>query len=242
MPPSHLMTRRGTIAPLTSTRAPPRPRHARHQPGRGPPSTVMTATDIALEQFLDDTRDQRLERYLEFLRIPSISTLPDHADDVPHRRRMARRAARGDRRRERRRRGNGRPPDRHRRLAPRRRARRPRSSTATTTSSRSIRSTSGSRRRSRRRQGRSGPGPRLVRRQGPDHDPPARRSRRCSRPAAAARSTSGSCSRARRRAAASTSTRGSRPTAIACAATSRHLGHQLLRRQPAGDHDRRCAA
>ena len=41
----------------------------------------MTATEIALEQYLDETRDQRLERYLDFLRIPSISTLPDHAND-----------------------------------------------------------------------------------------------------------------------------------------------------------------
>ena len=41
----------------------------------------MTASEIALEQFLDETRDARLERYLDFLRIPSISTLPDHADD-----------------------------------------------------------------------------------------------------------------------------------------------------------------
>ena len=41
----------------------------------------MTATEIAIEQFLDETRDRRLERYLDFLRIPSISTLPDHAND-----------------------------------------------------------------------------------------------------------------------------------------------------------------
>ena len=44
-------------------------------------TAVMTATEIALEQFLDDTRDQRIGRYLDFLRIPSISTLPDHAND-----------------------------------------------------------------------------------------------------------------------------------------------------------------
>ena len=41
----------------------------------------MTAREIALEQFLDETRDRRLARYLDFLRIPSISTLPDHAND-----------------------------------------------------------------------------------------------------------------------------------------------------------------
>jgi acetylornithine deacetylase/succinyl-diaminopimelate desuccinylase-like protein len=44
----------------------------------------MTATappDAALEQFLDDHAAERLESYKAFLRIPSISTLPDHAAD-----------------------------------------------------------------------------------------------------------------------------------------------------------------
>ncbi|MFL5727765.1 MAG: dipeptidase [Chloroflexota bacterium] len=42
---------------------------------------TTTAADTALERFLDDTRDGRLESYKELLRIPSISALPEHADD-----------------------------------------------------------------------------------------------------------------------------------------------------------------
>ncbi len=41
----------------------------------------MPTTDAALETHLDATRDARLESYKAFLRIPSISTLPEHADD-----------------------------------------------------------------------------------------------------------------------------------------------------------------
>ena len=41
-----------------------------------------TATPLAIEQHLDETRDTRLESYKDFLRIPSISALPDHAPDV----------------------------------------------------------------------------------------------------------------------------------------------------------------
>ncbi len=44
-----------------------------------PDQTLTTST---LEQHLDDTRDERLESYKAFLRIPSISTLPEHAPDV----------------------------------------------------------------------------------------------------------------------------------------------------------------
>src|SRR5918997_6416585 len=44
-------------------------------------TTQTTATDDALERFLDEHADERLESYKAFLRIPSISTLPDHADD-----------------------------------------------------------------------------------------------------------------------------------------------------------------
>ena len=43
--------------------------------------TTTTATDPAIERFLDETRDGRLESYKELLRIPSISALPQHADD-----------------------------------------------------------------------------------------------------------------------------------------------------------------
>ncbi|MBA2299594.1 MAG: dipeptidase [Chloroflexi bacterium] len=40
------------------------------------------ATSTSVEQHLDDTRDARLESYKDFLRIPSISALPEHAADV----------------------------------------------------------------------------------------------------------------------------------------------------------------
>ena len=43
--------------------------------------TATPATDDALERFLDEHADERLESYKAFLRIPSISTLPDHAGD-----------------------------------------------------------------------------------------------------------------------------------------------------------------
>ena len=38
-------------------------------------------TDSALERFLAETAARRLASYMEFLRIPSISTLPEHAPD-----------------------------------------------------------------------------------------------------------------------------------------------------------------
>ncbi len=41
-----------------------------------------TATPISVDQYLDETRDARLESYKDFLRIPSISALPEHAPDV----------------------------------------------------------------------------------------------------------------------------------------------------------------
>ena len=41
----------------------------------------MTLTDTSFEQHLDATRDERIESYKEFLRIPSISTLTAHRDD-----------------------------------------------------------------------------------------------------------------------------------------------------------------
>lgn len=40
-----------------------------------------TTTTAALEAYLDANRDRRLASYLEFLRIPSISALPEHAGD-----------------------------------------------------------------------------------------------------------------------------------------------------------------
>ena len=43
------------------------------------PDTTATTT---MEQHLDATREARLESYKDFLRIPSISTLPEHAPDV----------------------------------------------------------------------------------------------------------------------------------------------------------------
>ena len=41
----------------------------------------MTLTDTTFEEYLDATRDERLESYKAFLRIPSISALPEHRDD-----------------------------------------------------------------------------------------------------------------------------------------------------------------
>jgi len=42
----------------------------------------MTALDPAVEAHLQATRDERLASYLDFLRIPSISALPEHAADI----------------------------------------------------------------------------------------------------------------------------------------------------------------
>jgi acetylornithine deacetylase/succinyl-diaminopimelate desuccinylase-like protein len=42
---------------------------------------ALRAADTGLEQFLDERRDERVEDYKAFLRIPSISTLPEHAAD-----------------------------------------------------------------------------------------------------------------------------------------------------------------
>lgn len=41
-----------------------------------------TATPLSIDQHLDETHDARLESYKDFLRIPSISALPEHAPDV----------------------------------------------------------------------------------------------------------------------------------------------------------------
>jgi acetylornithine deacetylase/succinyl-diaminopimelate desuccinylase-like protein len=43
--------------------------------------TSPATIDPALERYLDETRDRRLESYKALLRIPSISALPQHADD-----------------------------------------------------------------------------------------------------------------------------------------------------------------
>jgi acetylornithine deacetylase/succinyl-diaminopimelate desuccinylase-like protein len=43
--------------------------------------TTTAPTDAALEQFLDAHRSDRMASYEAFLRIPSISTLPEHATD-----------------------------------------------------------------------------------------------------------------------------------------------------------------
>jgi acetylornithine deacetylase/succinyl-diaminopimelate desuccinylase-like protein len=43
--------------------------------------TGPSTPDAALESYLVTTREQRLARYLDFLRIASISTLPEHAAD-----------------------------------------------------------------------------------------------------------------------------------------------------------------
>jgi acetylornithine deacetylase/succinyl-diaminopimelate desuccinylase-like protein len=43
---------------------------------------IEDAIDPAVEAFFESSRDERLESYFELLRIPSISTLPEHAPDV----------------------------------------------------------------------------------------------------------------------------------------------------------------
>jgi acetylornithine deacetylase/succinyl-diaminopimelate desuccinylase-like protein len=42
----------------------------------------ITASPPSVDQYLDETKDTRLESYKDFLRIPSISGLPEHAPDV----------------------------------------------------------------------------------------------------------------------------------------------------------------
>jgi acetylornithine deacetylase/succinyl-diaminopimelate desuccinylase-like protein len=42
---------------------------------------TTNTTDAALETFLDENHDRRIESYKDLLRIPSISALPQHADD-----------------------------------------------------------------------------------------------------------------------------------------------------------------
>ena len=43
---------------------------------------VTITTDTGVEAFLDAHHDERLESYFELLRIPSISTLAEHAPDM----------------------------------------------------------------------------------------------------------------------------------------------------------------
>ena len=45
-------------------------------------SPVEGAIDPKVESFLESTKDERLESYFELLRIPSISTLSEHAPDI----------------------------------------------------------------------------------------------------------------------------------------------------------------
>ena len=42
----------------------------------------MTISAPTVESFLESTREQRLESYFELLRIPSVSTLPEHTPDM----------------------------------------------------------------------------------------------------------------------------------------------------------------
>jgi acetylornithine deacetylase/succinyl-diaminopimelate desuccinylase-like protein len=46
--------------------------------------TLETAVDPAVEAHLEATREARHASFLELLRIPSISTLPEHASDCQH--------------------------------------------------------------------------------------------------------------------------------------------------------------
>ena len=59
--------------------APPLQCRGRHPPRSDDPS--MTALDDALEAHLDATHEARIASYKDFLRIPSISGIPAHADD-----------------------------------------------------------------------------------------------------------------------------------------------------------------
>ena len=43
--------------------------------------TDTRATMADIEAYLDETKDARLESYKAFLRIPSISAIPEHAPD-----------------------------------------------------------------------------------------------------------------------------------------------------------------
>ena len=47
-----------------------------------PATTAWTSSDPELEAYLQRTKERRLAEYIEFLRIPSISGLPEHAGDV----------------------------------------------------------------------------------------------------------------------------------------------------------------
>ena len=140
----------------TRSRPDPAPHPCTAHERAGPPARSFDSADRLrrclkrsplnpdLETHLDATRDERIESLKAFLRIPSISTLPEHAPDVRARGRVA-----GRRR-------SGMPASstsRSPRPAAIRsytaigctpRERRPWSSTATTTSSRSTRSISGS--------------------------------------------------------------------------------------------------
>src|SRR5262245_48020936 len=51
------------------------------RPGRRPYNPTMLATDAALKDHVEASRDARLEDYMKFLRIPSISGQPQHAPD-----------------------------------------------------------------------------------------------------------------------------------------------------------------
>jgi acetylornithine deacetylase/succinyl-diaminopimelate desuccinylase-like protein len=46
------------------------------------PRTIFSSGDAAVDRFLDESHDRRLEAWMALLRIPSISALPEHAPDV----------------------------------------------------------------------------------------------------------------------------------------------------------------
>ena len=133
---------------------------------------TMTLTDTTFEEYLDATRDERLESYKAFLRIPSISALPEHRDDCPRNGNLARRCARTRRRRARGPRGDDRQPGCLRGLAPCRsgRAHRPRLRPLRRAAGRPARPVDLAAVRARRRR-RPDARSRLGRRQGPDPPP-----------------------------------------------------------------------
>ena len=147
-PPGSRCARRDDAAAAT---AGPRPGWLQSTPSSrsGEPDAGRNrhaVSDPALERFLDETADARLESYKALLRIPSISGHSRPRPRLPGRGRVRGRGPAGRRHGARRGLRDGRPPGRVRGLAARRRQARRSWSTATTTSSPSTRSTCGSRR------------------------------------------------------------------------------------------------
>ncbi|HEU4571902.1 MAG TPA: M20/M25/M40 family metallo-hydrolase, partial [Candidatus Limnocylindrales bacterium] len=46
------------------------------------PRAALSSGDAAIDRYLDESHDRRLESWKELLRIPSVSALPEHAPDL----------------------------------------------------------------------------------------------------------------------------------------------------------------